>query len=107
MAVAQILERLEPSIHRCGSQTLSAADMEHGISTPCHIHMYINNREVLDSRELLVVRFTVDLFIGNVRVRLRIILVRASATLNCGVYRHVTAKDNGNYARIYAPRWRY
>jgi len=48
--------------------------------------MYRNNREVLDSRELLVVRFTVDLFIGNARVRLRIILVRASATLNCGVH---------------------
>jgi hypothetical protein len=36
------------------------------------IHMYRNNRASLDSRELLSPRFTVDPFIGIVRVRLRI-----------------------------------
>jgi hypothetical protein len=35
------------------------------------IHRYRNNRASLDSRELLSRRFTVDLSIGIVRVRLR------------------------------------
>ena len=77
-----------------GRATLSA---RHGTwhFNSMHIHIYRNNRDVLDLRELLAVRFTVDLFIGNVRVRLRIILVRASAPLLRSTGRHVTIKTTG------------
>ncbi len=68
--VAQTPERLEPSIHRCGSRQLQV-DMEHE-DEHMLIHIAKNNRASLDLRELTFGHLTVDLLIGKLRVKLAI-----------------------------------